>query len=434
MCHVKSVAGSFLSFLLVFVLFVPFSLGQEEDRAEVLKLPKPLLDDVETVVRDDLEGVNAGVVSADGKFLYTSSWRHNSINAFRRDQQTGELSHVQSLTSKRDLAGSTSIRLSPDGKYAVAPAFQTRTIVLLHVDQESGKLRIADVAKEGENGVIGLTFAIAAEFSPDSKFVYASDPTAPGLRPGDTGAMTVFRVTKSGKLRMVESNRGEGGCFAGVRWATVHPKLNLVYSTCNAAHSLVVSKRDPDTGKLSVSQILRDETNGIAGLQGAMTSALSPDGKFLYVSSGRFSGDTAIGVYEIRKEGLRFVHELHEQRMELKNFLGGNGIVVSPDGKCVFAAGTRSQSFVCLQRDPESGRVTYLETVNDDGKQREGVDDLFGVGVSNTAGAAGIAISPDSKFVYVMVEDAGKIRVFVRNDLKEPRASEVTATDERATD
>ena len=95
--------------------------------------------------------------------------------------------------------------------------------------------------------------------------------------------------------------------------------------------------------------------------------------------------------------------------------------MVSPDGKCVFAAGTRSQSFVCLQRHPKTGRLTYLETIPDGsamGEEDQELIDEFGVGAVSKAGAAGIAVSPDSKFVYVMVEEASLIRVFVRDDLK----------------
>ena len=391
-----------------------FSLAQEPAEP---KLPVPLLDYVETVEREDIAGVNSGTISADGKFLYSSALRHDSINVFRRDLKTGKLTHVQTLTSEDGFSGVTSIKLSSDGKYAVAPGFTGKTTVLMHVDQETGKLKIADVAKRGEDDVPqdALVFPFAADFSPDSKFVYVSDSAAVG----------VFRITDDAELEFVESKREN--CFGGMRWITLHPKTNALYSINVSVHTVVVSERDPKTGKVKVKQVIRDDVDAM-GLHGAITSDLSPDGKFLYVSSGRFSGDTAIGVYAVSEDGteLDLVHELFNEEADvddvLKDYLGGNGITVSPDGKCVFAAGTRSRTFVCLQRNSKTGRLTYLETIEDgtplSEDEQEVVDEL-GLGAVDKPGAAGVAISPDSKFIYVFLEDAGLIRVFVREDLKE---------------
>jgi len=413
---VKSFDASCLFFVLILTVLVPTSFAQEEKQEEIAKLPTPLLDYVETVEREDLNGVNTGTISADGKFLYSSAWRHGSINVFRRDLKTGKLTHVQSLTSE-NLGGATSIKLSADGKYAVAPAFQARVFTLMHVDPKSGRLKIADTNNEGGDGAGGLSFPIMANFSPDSKFVYGCDG----------GTMVVYKITDDSELQMVETNSGEDNCFSDARWVTLHPKQNVAYSTCNGANTVVVSKRDTATGKLTVKQIIRDDIDGVTGLQGAITSALSPDAKYLYVSSGRFSGDTAIGVYAVKGDELEFVHELFggdasEEDVDMDGFLGSNGIMVSPDGKCVFAAGTRSQSFVCLQRNPKTGELTHLETIPDGsamGEDEQELVDELGIGAVSKAGVAGIAISPDSRFVYVFVEDAGLIRVFVREDLKE---------------
>lgn len=418
---------------------------------------KPLTH-VETVKRKDLDGVNCGVISVDGKYLYSTAWRSNTIGVFKRNQETGKLTHVQSLNSERDLQGTTAVSLSPNGKYTVASAFQSKTMVLLTVDQETGKLRIADVAREGENGVRGLVFAIAAVFSPDTKFIYASDPNAPGLNAGDSGAMTVFRITKAGKFRWVETNTGKENCFAGVRWATPHPTLPLLFSTCNNGNSLVVSERNTTSGKLTVKQVFLDEVDGVTGLAGAMTSDLSPDGKFLYTSSGRFRGDTAIGTYRVTKRGLELIQELFGPG-ELIGYEGSNAIQVTPDGRNVYAAGTLSRNFVCLARNVKTGELTYWETIDDGSEAAEqrlkkeprnaealGIDanDLFGVAAANVVrqfpnGAAGIAISPDSRFIYVMVEDAAVIQVYRRPDPEvdnEPRneVAEEKATTNRRND
>jgi len=415
---VKFVRSSCLSFVLALAMLAQPSFAQQKQDGEP-KLPTPLLDYVETIQRDDTAGVNSGTISADGRFLYSSALRHNAINVFRRDLKTGKLTHVQTLVSEENFSGVVSIKLSSDGKYAVAPGFTAKTAVLMHVDQETGKLEIADVARRGEDDVPrdALVVPFSAHFSPDSKFVYVSD----------TRSVGVFKITDDAELEFVESRIGIDNCFGGMRWITLHPKSNALYSINISVHTVVVSQRDPETGKVKVKQVIRDDSDAM-GLQGAITSDLSPDGKFLYVSSGRFSGDTAIGVYAVSEDGLELevVQELFNEEGEaddvLQDYLGGNGVTVSPDGKCVFAAGTRSRSFVCLRRNSKTGRLTYLETIEDgtplSEDEQDIVDDL-GLGAVDKPGAAGIAISPDSKFIYVFVEDSGLIRVFVREDLKE---------------
>ncbi len=388
---------SFLSGVGVFVLCI-----EVFGANDVPKIQSKLFH-VATIKRDDLRGVNSAAVSKDGKFLYSSSWQVGSVNVFRRDEETGELSHVQTMASERDLRGVTSIGLSPDGRHAVATAFQSRTTVLFRVDPESGRLGIADVSRNDEYGVRGLTWAIAAGFSPDSRFVYALDPKASGASKDPSGAVTVFRVTENSKLRWIESNRGVGGCFGGVRGISFHPELNVVFITCSSAGTLVAASRDEQSGKLKVVQVVKDEEEGVHGLAGAMTCACSPDGKFVYTSYGRFLGDNAVGAYHVMQNGaVNLIQEVFAGFSGMRNFLGGNVIQVTPDGRNVYAAATVSNSLACFQRNLDTGELTYIETIAD------------GTKTGGRLGAAGVAISPDSNFVYVTVEDAGAISTYRR--------------------
>jgi len=74
---------------------------------------------------------------------------------------------------------------------------------------------------------------------------------------------------------------------------------------------------------------------------------------------------------------------------------------VSPDGRNVYAAATRSASVASFRRDPESGKLTCRATIPDCAE-------------GGPNGAAGIDISPDSQFVYVATEDKSVISIFER--------------------
>ncbi len=69
------------------------------------------------------------------------------------------------------------------------------------------------------------------------------------------------------------------------------------------------------------------------GLAGAMAVAVSPDGRHVYVSAGRFGGDDAVIVFRLAGHGrLAVIQEFLDGGGELQGFLGGNELAVSPDG------------------------------------------------------------------------------------------------------
>ncbi|MCA1686696.1 MAG: lactonase family protein, partial [Planctomycetia bacterium] len=202
----------------------------------------------------------------------------------------------------------------------------------------------------------------------------------------------------------VESNPGKDGCFANCRGLAVHPDGKTLLVASSSAGTLVVLDTDKGTGKTTVLQVVKDEQDGVHGLAGVMGVALSPDGRFAYTSAGRFTGDSAVSAFRIDGERrASVVQEFPNGGGELKGFEGGNGLLVSPDGRYVYAAATLSGSVACFRRDRESGKLTYLETLSNGGKN------------GSLAAAAGLGISPDGRFVYVAAEDDGAITVYRRD-------------------
>jgi len=79
-------------------------------------------------------------------------------------------------------------------------------------------------------------------------------------------------------------------------------------------------------------------------------------------------------------------------------------VVVSPDGRNVYATGAGSESVVVFSREPDTGRLTFLEThVN-------GIGGVLGI-----ATPLGLAISPDGKHVYATGSDDLAMAIFSRN-------------------
>ena len=375
----------FLSLCIVLVVGSPCGVHAVEDN-ELGRLTY-----VSSASRDSLRAVTSVEVTNDGKFLYAAAWQAAAINVFSRDVATGQLTHVQEIADSKNLAGATAVRLSPDGRYAIAAAFRSRTAVL-YQRQPDGTLTRLDVARNGIDGITGLQFAVDVAISPDSKFIYVVNTT---------GSVTTFEISEEQTLQFVEANIGQDDCFANARGIVTHPDGKTIVVASSEAASLVVLNRDPDNGKVTVRQIIRDNEGDVRGLDGAMGVALSPDGAFAYTSAGRFRGDNAIGVYKFDDNGeLNVVQEFVNDEDELRNFRGGNEIALSPDGLNVYAVASESSSLACFARDPQSGKLRFLETIaNQDGR---------------FAAVAGIGISPDGRFVHVAAEGSQQISVYRR--------------------
>ncbi len=312
--------------------------GAEDEKAGRLEF-------VEAQARAELDSVNTSVISPDGKFLYASAWKLATISVFSRDARTGRLESKQTTTDPENLGGVTGLTLSPDGNVAVAAAFQSRTAVLYLRDRNEGLLGRLDIARDGENGV-RLTFPVVAAFAPDSQGVVILDDAGPNQ--DGQGAVASFRVV-DGKLVPAGVDEGKDGCYAGVRGAAFHP-----------------------------------------------------DGRFVYVSSGRFQGDDAVSAFRLDDDRhLTFIQEVINGKGELKDFEGGNHLAISPDGLNLYAAATRSGRIACFRRDRDSGRLTLLETIDDGAR-------------GGPLGADAVAVSPDGRFVYAPTEDKRSISVFRR--------------------
>lgn len=347
-----------------------------------------------SVTRDDLQGLNSVEVSADGRFVYATPWSLGAIVVFERSAGKGALTHVQTLRDPGLLAGDTSIAFSPSSDYAVAACFNARTAVLMRRDAKTGKLTILDSARDGEKDVTGLDFPIDANFSPDGKHVYVLN--------GGSGGVSIFKIREN-KLEWLESFVGEANCLANSRGAAFDPKGSILYVTSAGANTLSVLERDSKSGLLKVKQVIRDEEDGVEGLGGAFGVVCTGEGQFIYTTSGRFSGDSAVSVFRRNDQGkVELVHELITEE-ELGHFEGGNRLALSPDEKNLYVVATRSGSVASFSRDAKSGRIKLIEALTQE-------DDSKGI----IAGAAGIAISPDGTYVYVAAEERKTISIYRR--------------------
>jgi 6-phosphogluconolactonase (cycloisomerase 2 family) len=335
---------------------------------------------VQNLAIPELRGITCVALSRDGKFAYTAAGQVSGIAIFKRDSETGQLTLGDVLKDPAVVAPQR-VRLSADDQYVTVSDPQVGSVTIFKRDAVNGGLTKAAGVSAGLPGVTD------ANLSPDDHFLYAA--TYADLRvfkfEGDTPALIQREKTED--------------VLKKLRPFVMSPDGHWLYTVAEVSGTIAVFHRNETTGELERAQMLNSVQDAIVGLRGAFRLALSDDGKHLYVSAGRNQGVQAISAFEVQVDGtLILLQQFINGADDFSEFEGGNEISVSPDGKWAFATATLSDRLFRFSRDPATGKLTFITSQQ--------------VGTFLAPGAAAVAFSPDSKFVYVGDQGENVIEVY----------------------
>ncbi len=191
--------------------------------------------------------------------------------------------------------------------------------------------------------------------------------------------------------------------------------------------SITVLARNPATGTFTY---LETETDGVDdpgdaggtvdGLDSTTGVAVSADGKNVYASG--WQSDNAIAVFardtltgklsfvEAERDG---VNDPSDPGATVDFMFRPEAVAVSPDGGSVYATSSSDNSVVGFERDPLTGKLSYLEA------ERDGVNDGSDAGgtVDGMNSGASVTVAPDSEAVYVGTDGDDSVAVFKRDTL-----------------
>ncbi len=352
---------------------------------------------------DGLRGAERAAVSPDGKHVYVTGFSDNALAAFSRNPSTGRLSFVDLWRDGVDgvdgLAAPQGVVVSPDGKQVYAASFADDALVTFARNPTSGRLTFVEQVKDGVGGVDGLNGANSVAVAPDGKHVYATG--------GSDDAVAAFaRNPANGRLSFLGARKdGVGGVngLDGAAGIVVAPNGKQVYVAATDEDALSTFSRNPTTGQLGFVTALRDGFGGVDGLDGPEFLAIPPDGEQVYAtgflddSVSTFSRNPTtgrLGFLGLVKDGVGGVDGLD----------AAFGIAASADGKHVYAAGISDNAIVAFARDPSGGGLTPVDLLKD------GVDGVDGLG-----GARGVIVSPDGKHVYATSGSDNAVATFARD-------------------
>jgi 6-phosphogluconolactonase (cycloisomerase 2 family) len=363
-------------------------------------LPRTL-ESVGLTITPPLSGAGSVAVSSDGAHVYVGARFENRIVVLGRDAVTGALRFLGSeaaIPEPTFASAASFVALSPDGAHVYAVGDDA--VVVLGRDAGTGALTFVEELHDGVGGVDGIDGAAHAVVSPDGAHVYVAGRSE--------SALAVFsRNAVTGALTFVEVERdGVGGVdgLAFPKSSAVSPDGANVYVTSLGDDAVAVFSRDAGTGALAFVEVQRDGVGGVDGLDFATSVAVSPGGTHVYVTGstdnavavfGRDAGTGALAFVEVQRDGVGGVDGLEN----------ATSVAVAPDGAHVYVTAAE-HTLAVFSRDAGSGALTPVEV------ERDGV-----AGTKRLRGAESVALSPDGAHVYVAAAGDGAAVAFTRDAL-----------------
>ncbi len=327
------------------------------------------------------------------------------------------------------LAGAFATAVSPDGDHVYAVGRSDDGLVVFDRDSVSGALTFKTSYSPGDfqtlssAAFVGLNGPEAVAVSADGHFVYVAafedDAVAVFARdtddsvPATYGTLTLVEVERNGVNDLSDPGPAVAGLDGPDGLALSSDDEELYVSAANSS-SVAVFSRNAGTGRLS---FVEAEVNGVDdpsdfggtvdGLFHASAVAVSPDGTSVYITG---ADDHAVAVFDRSldvaggtKGRLSFLELQQNGAAGVSGMLGPTGLALSPDSKHVYVAGSTSSALVVFDR-AANGRLTWSETVvNGSGS------------VQQLASISDVAVSHDGAYVYASALGSSALTVFRRD-------------------
>ena len=303
-------------------------------------------------------------ISPDNRFLYAVTEDPLSVgppldhvsyvSAFAIDAATGELRPLNTLPT-----GGTStcfISMDKTGKYVLMSNFGSGSVSVIRVKEDGslGELTsfIQNVGHSVNPAIQTSPHPHSILVSPDNRYVIVSDL---GL-----DKVQIFRFDeKTGELSPPDPPFATVKPGGGPRHFAFGPSGKFGYQLSEMSGIVDAFAWDPTRGSLTNLQSVETIPHDFAGENHSAEISVSPDGKFLYESNRRNTGDTGwgpetIGIFAIdpEKGTLTLVEQAPTGGIMPRNF------AIDPTGSYLLAAHQYSNTVVVFKIDRATGRLS----------------------------------------------------------------------------
>ncbi|MFO0937119.1 MAG: beta-propeller fold lactonase family protein [Gemmataceae bacterium] len=316
---------------------------------------------VTTTLLTERDDVNTAI-SADGKFAYSVSPKHGTLLVAAINQTTGAVESASQVLYAGFTPGS-SVAISSDGNsvYATNPAEDS--VFAYSRDTTTGNLTLVQVLTDGVNGVDGLAGA--------SSIVIRSDSSQNGVYVigEDENAIANFQRNAS-TSQLTYLSRYTHADLKGPSSMTLLSGGALYVTSANNGKLFSLSVSG---GTVTQNAIVTDGLGDVTGMSNPVATAVSPDGKSLYVAS---ENRNSIAVFARSSTGgLTFVESIRNGKYGIQGIASISSIIVSGDGRYVIAASSLDTMAV-FGRNATTGQLIFLQRMRD---RANGFGGMYGV-------------------------------------------------------
>ncbi len=149
--------------------------------------------------------------------------------------------------------------------------------------------------------------------------------------------------------------------LAGTTGICFSPDKKYIYA--GAQYTLSVFSYDSVTGNTTFLKAYKDQDDGISGIYGCTNLAISPDGKFLYVTSS-FKGTVALFERSIETGLLNFITTFNDNDNNIQWFNNVFALDITANGKFIYFT-TNDGEILAYSRDTVTGYITYLQVIHE---------------------------------------------------------------------
>ncbi|MBS1106526.1 MAG: hypothetical protein H6Q91_2028 [Deltaproteobacteria bacterium] len=343
-------------------------------------------------------GSGAQVLAVGGN-LYVANSIDNRITTFG-------IAALHFLETKEDgidgadgLAGAEGVAASPDGRHLYATGTGDDAVTVFAIDPASGALTASSVVVDNAGGVDGIDGAAGVVVSPDSRHVYA-------VGSSDSSVAAFARNAETGALSFVErEQQGKNGVqeFLAPRIAAISPDGRHLYTSVFLSDAVTWFSRDAMSGALSFGGFAKDGVAGLDGLDGAYSVAVSPDGKHVY-ATGFYDDSLVVFSRDVATGALAFASQVQDGVAGVDGLDAVSGVVVSPDGRHVYASSATDSAVAVFTRDAATGALGFVE------RKRDNEGDTLRLN-----GPYYVAVSGDGRYVFATSSTEHTLNVFRRD-------------------
>ena len=295
----------------------------------------------------ELENPTYVTVSDDDQNLYavTKEGENGGVTAFSIDEETGELTKLNSQTA----AGSPPCHVSVDHlKSNVVTANYHTTNIVSYITNEDGSLNPATSVVEhegtGPHERQEKPHMHFAGFTPDENYVIAIDL-------GSDRVITY--AVEEGKLNQAQVFKTAPG--SGPRHITFHPNKKFAYVMTELSSEVLVLHYDETDGSFTEQQSIPTIPEDFNETNDGSAIHISSDGQFVYAGN---RGHNTIAVYKVDQDTgrLTFIEWTSTEGNWPRDF------VLDPSGEFLIATNQKSNTMTLFERDTSTGKLSLVQS------------------------------------------------------------------------